>query len=113
MVSALLSLPRSRGVRALGLVLAASLGVQLSALLAHALFDRLGPLGVSGLRFAIAAALACVLVRPRWRGRSPLRWAAIACFGASIASMNLFNGLQMTKQEYEEHGAYLIDSKCN
>lgn len=34
--------------------------------------------------------------------------------GASvIASMNLFNGLQMTKQEYEEHGAYLIDSKCN
>ncbi len=90
MASALLSLPRSRGVRALGLVLAASLGVQLSALLAHALFDRLGPLGVSGLRFAIAAALACVLVRPRWRGRSPLRWAAIACFGASIASMNLF-----------------------
>ncbi len=89
-VSLSVSAPRSRGVRALALVLTASLGVQVSALIAHTLFDRLGALGVSGLRFAIAAALACALVRPRWRGRSAAQWLAIASFGLSIASMNLF-----------------------
>ena len=34
--------------------------------------------------------------------------------GASvIASMSMFNGLLMTKQEYEEHGSHLIERKCN
>ncbi|GAA2009152.1 EamA family transporter [Microbacterium ulmi] len=90
MVSAALPAPRVAGFRALGLVLAASLGVQSSALLAHVLFERLGPIGVSGLRFAIAAVIAAVIVRPRLRGRSVVEWIAIGCFGASIASMNVF-----------------------
>lgn len=90
MVSAALPAPRSAGALALALVLAASLGVQTSAMLAHTLFDRIGPMGVSGLRFAIAAILACAIVRPRVRGRSIARWIAIGCFGASIASMNVF-----------------------
>lgn len=80
----------TQGVRALALVLTASLGVQLSAMLAQATFERIGPLGASGLRFAIAAVIAMVLVRPRWRGRTRRQWLAIGCFGASIAGMNLF-----------------------
>lgn len=81
---------RSRAAATVGLVLVASLGVQLSAVLAHGLFDRLGPHGVSGLRFAIAASLALVIVRPRLRGRRPAEWASIGLFGMSIASMNVF-----------------------
>jgi inner membrane transporter RhtA len=81
---------RRRAIATLGLVLAASLCVQLSALLAHGLFERLGPLGVSGLRFAFAAAIAVAIVRPGVRGRSLRQWSAIALFGTSIASMNAF-----------------------
>lgn len=75
---------------AAGLVLVASLGVQLSAILAHGLFDHISPAGVSGLRFAIAGVVALAIVRPRLRGRSAGRWAAIGCFGVAIASMNAF-----------------------
>lgn len=81
---------RSRALGAVGLVLLASLGVQLSAILAHGLFDRAGALGVSGLRFAIAAAMVLVIVRPRLAGRSRAEWFAIALFGLAIASMNAF-----------------------
>lgn len=81
---------RSRGAATVALVLLASLGVQLSALLAHGLFDRLGPVGVSGLRFACAAVFALVIVRPRVRGRSLAQWTTIASFGAAIAGMNAF-----------------------
>jgi inner membrane transporter RhtA len=81
---------RSKGLTTLGLVLTASLGVQVSAILAHGLFDRLGPAGVSGLRFAIAAVIAAAIVRPRLRGRTVAQWSSIALFGASIASMNAF-----------------------
>lgn len=82
--------PAMSALAAAGLVLVASLGVQLSAILAHGLFDRLGPAGVSGLRFAVAALLALAIVRPRLRGRSAARWLAIGCFGVAIASMNAF-----------------------
>jgi inner membrane transporter RhtA len=81
---------RSRGPAALALVLFASLSVQLSAVLAHTLFDRLGPAGVSGLRFACAAVIALAIVRPRLRGRSRGEWLGIALFGLSIAGMNAF-----------------------
>lgn len=82
--------PVRRSLATLGLVILASLGVQLSAVLVHGLFERLGPVGVSGLRFAVAAAIALAIVRPRVRGRGLAQWATIALFGASIASMNAF-----------------------
>lgn len=81
---------RARAIAAVGLVITASLGVQTSAILAHGLFDELGPAGVSGLRFAMAAALAALIVRPRLRGRSRAQWTMIALFGMSIAGMNAF-----------------------
>ncbi|NYE36243.1 inner membrane transporter RhtA [Nocardioides cavernae] len=79
---------RPLGVAA-GLVLCASLAVQGSAVLSHAMFADLGAGGVSGLRFLLAALLALVLVRPRWRGRDPAAWAWIAVYGTVIAVMNL------------------------
>ncbi len=82
--------PARRGPAALLLVLFASLSVQLSAVLAHTLFDRLGPAGVSGLRFACAAVIAVVIVRPSLRGRTPRAWGSIVLFGVAIASMNAF-----------------------
>ncbi len=88
---------RLRGIRALVLVLTASLAVQMSAMIARTLFDRIGPLGVSGLRFAIAAAVIVVLVRPRLRGRDLQSWLAIGCFGLAIASMNVFCYLALSR----------------
>ncbi|MFS0912006.1 DMT family transporter [Microbacterium sp. 179-I 3D2 NHS] len=79
-----------RGLATLGLVVAASLSVQVSAILAHTLFDRLGAAGVSGLRFAFAAVIALAIVRPRLRGRSAATCATIVLFGTSMASMNAF-----------------------
>ncbi len=79
-----------RGLATLGLVVVASLSVQLSAILAHGLFDHLGPAGVSGLRFTFAAVLAIAIVRPRLSGRSTAQWTTIVLFGTSIASMNAF-----------------------
>lgn len=78
------------GLGALGFVVVASLGVQMSALIASTLFERLGPLGVSGLRFAVAAVLVVAIVRPRLRGRGRREWLLIGCFGVSVAAMNLF-----------------------
>jgi len=82
--------PRVRALVTLGLVLAGSASVQLSAVLAHSLFERLGALGVSGMRFAVAAVVALAIVRPRLRGRPAAQWLSIVLFGASIASMNAF-----------------------
>lgn len=81
--------PGSRGLLGLGLVLIASTSVQVSALLAQTLFDRIDPLGVSGLRFAIAAITMLVVVRPRLRGRNRADWLLLALYGGCIAAMNL------------------------
>lgn len=81
--------PRGRGALGLVLVLIASTSVQVSALLAQTLFDRIDPLGVSGLRFAIAAATMLLLVRPRLRGRTRAEWLLLLLYGGSIAAMNL------------------------
>jgi inner membrane transporter RhtA len=80
---------RARAGRAAGLVVVASLGIQLSATTAHGLFARLGPPGVSGLRFAVAALVLLLVNRPRLRGRSREDWTGIAVFGAVLAVMNV------------------------
>ncbi|MBM7832720.1 inner membrane transporter RhtA [Agromyces cerinus] len=78
-----------RALLGFGVLLIASTSVQVSAVISHGMFDRLGPLGVSGLRFAIAAVLAAVLIRPRLTGRTRAEWLALLAYGTSIAAMNV------------------------
>ncbi len=80
----------TRGALGFGLVLLASASVQISAVLSRTLFDRLTPMGVSGLRFAIAALCMVAIARPRLSGRSRAQWGLIALYGTSIGSMNVF-----------------------
>lgn len=80
----------SRGLLGVTLVLIASSSVQISAVLAQSLFNHIDPFGVSGLRFAIAAAAMYLIVRPRFRGRTRAAWLLIMLYGASIAAMNVF-----------------------
>lgn len=80
----------TRGALGFGLVLLASTSVQVSAVLSRTLFDRLSPMSVSGLRFAIAALCMVALVRPRVTGRTRSEWMLIALYGLSIGSMNVF-----------------------
>lgn len=82
--------PHARALFGVLLVLLASSSVQISAALAQTLFDRLGPLGVSGLRFAIAAMFMLLLVRPKLTGRTRSQWMLIGLYGMSIAAMNVF-----------------------
>lgn len=78
-----------RGGLGLLLVLIASSSVQVSAALSQTLFDHLSPFGVSGLRFAIAAACVLLVIRPRVRQRSRGEWVTILLYGSSIAAMNV------------------------
>jgi inner membrane transporter RhtA len=80
---------RARAACATGLVVLASLGIQLSATTAHGLFDRLGPPAVSGLRFALAAVVLLLITRPRLRGRTRADLITIGAFGAVLAGMNV------------------------
>ncbi|GAA1914712.1 DMT family transporter [Microbacterium aoyamense] len=70
-------------------VVAASTAIQLAAIASHPLFATLGAPGVSGWRFAIAAAILLIIVRPRLRGRSVREWAGIVSFGMAMAAMNV------------------------
>jgi inner membrane transporter RhtA len=71
------------------MIVGTSLTIQLAAALAHDLFDRLGPVGASALRFALAAVILLAIVRPAIRGRDAATWGAIAAYGASLAALNL------------------------
>lgn len=69
-------------------VLLGSIGIQLSAAIASTLFERLGTMGVSGLRMAIAAVVLLLIARPSLRGRSRQAWLGIVLFGVAMAAMN-------------------------
>ena len=71
------------------LVVGASATIQLSAALAHGLFDRLGPGGVSAWRFLLAAAVLLAVVRPAVRGRERAAWGAVVAYGLSLAALNI------------------------
>jgi len=71
------------------MIVGTSLSIQLAAAIAHDLFDRLGPAGVSALRFALAAVILLAVVRPAIRGRDAATWAAITAYGASLAALNV------------------------
>ena len=71
------------------MIVGTSLAIQLAAALAHDLFERLGPVGASAVRFALAAVILLAIVRPAVRGRDAATWGAIAAYGASLAALNL------------------------
>lgn len=54
--------------------------MQVAAVLAIGVFDSVGVLGTSVLRFAIAAAFLLVLFRPRLTGRTREEWTGIVWF---------------------------------
>ncbi|MGH3705397.1 MAG: EamA family transporter [Agromyces sp.] len=78
-----------RALLGFGVLIIASTSVQVAAVISHGMFDRLGPLGVSGLRFAIAAVVAAAVIRPRLTGRTRAEWLALLAYGTSIAAMNV------------------------
>jgi inner membrane transporter RhtA len=78
-----------RAVAGAAMIVGTSLSIQLAAAIAHDLFDRLSPVGVSALRFALAGVILLSIIRPAIRGRDAATWAAIAAYGASLAALNL------------------------
>lgn len=76
-------------MRAAGLILVGSAGIQTSSSLSAKLFGDLGAPAVSGLRMALAAVVLLAVFRPPLRGRSRSAWAAVVVFGAAMALMNL------------------------
>jgi inner membrane transporter RhtA len=80
---------RERAVAGAAMIVGTSLSIQLAAAIAHDLFERLSPVGVSAMRFALAAVILLAIVRPSIRGRDPATWRAIAAYGASLAALNL------------------------
>jgi inner membrane transporter RhtA len=79
---------RERAVAGVAMIVGTSVSIQLAAAIAHDLFDRLGPVGVSAVRFALGAVILLAIVRPAIRGRDTATWGAIA-YGASLAALNL------------------------
>jgi len=80
---------RERAVSGAAMIVGTSLSIQLAAALAHDLFDRLGPVGASAARFALAALILLAMVRPAIRGRDAATWGAIVAYGAALAALNL------------------------
>ena len=80
---------RERAVAGAAMIVGTSLSIQLAAAIAHDLFVRLSPVGVSAMRFAFAAVILLAIVRPAIRGRDAAAWGAIAAYGASLAALNL------------------------
>ena len=71
------------------MILGTSASIQIAAGVAHDLFARLSPTGVSALRFALGAAVILPMVRPRVRGRARGTWIAVAAYGVSLAALNV------------------------
>jgi inner membrane transporter RhtA len=70
------------------LIVASSASLQSSAALATTVFAVYGPAGTGALRFAFAAPLLLVLVRPALRGRSRRFWLSAATFAATLVALN-------------------------
>lgn len=71
------------------LVLVAVLSVQFGGALAATLLPLIGVLGSVFLRVLLAATLLVVVVRPRWRGRTPQDWGTVTGFAVALTAMNI------------------------
>jgi inner membrane transporter RhtA len=79
----------NRAVVGAVMIVGCSVVIQLSAAVAHDLFDRLGPTGVSALRFGLGALALLAIARPSARGRDAATWKAIVAYGVSLATLNV------------------------
>jgi inner membrane transporter RhtA len=80
---------RRRARTGAALIVGCSLTIQLGGALAHGLFDQLGPLGTSSLRFALGALILLVAIRPSPRGRDAPTWLAVGAYGLAVAALNV------------------------
>src|SRR5215210_6413650 len=79
-------------VRAVWLVLAGILSVQVGAGFAKLLFDEVSPTGLVWVRVLVSALVLVALARPRrtdlWLDHSRSDWLVVLGFGVSLAVMN-------------------------
>ena len=71
------------------MIVGTSTTIQISGGLAHDLFGQLGVTGTSAMRFAIAAVVLLVVVRPSLRGRTSATWRSIVLYGCTLAMLNI------------------------
>jgi inner membrane transporter RhtA len=81
---------RHRGTVAVLAVLIGSTALQSTAALATTLFDRLGPIGVSGLRMLTGAVFLLVIARPAFWRFTRRDWASVVSYGVVASLMNVF-----------------------
>jgi inner membrane transporter RhtA len=79
----------NRAVVGAAMIVGCSIAIQTAAAVAHDLFDRLGPTGVSALRFGLGALVLLAIARPTLRGRDAATWKAILAYGTSLAALNV------------------------
>ncbi|WP_238335611.1 EamA family transporter [Serinicoccus kebangsaanensis] len=79
----------SPAARPVVLVLLAVVSVQFGGALAATLLPMVGVVGSVALRLTLAAALLCVVVRPRLRGRTAGDWGTVGLFAVALTCMNL------------------------
>jgi inner membrane transporter RhtA len=78
----------ARRVGGPGLIVASSASLQTSAALATTVFAVYGPAGTGAMRFAAAAPVLLLLVRPTFRGRSRRFWLTAATFAGTLVALN-------------------------
>lgn len=78
-----------RGTAAFGLVLAGSLGIQVSAAIVSPLLGEYSPAGVSALRVLLAACVLWVLVRPRPLALGRADLPQVLVYGLVLTAMNI------------------------
>lgn len=79
-----------RGTAAFFLVLAGSLGIQISTAVAASLFEDFSPVTVSGFRMLIAGIFLAVLVRPRVMRLTRNDWPQVLIYAVVASLMNVF-----------------------
>lgn len=91
------------------MIVGTSASIQISAALAHGLFETLGPTGTSAVRFFSGAAILLGVIRPRLRGRDGTTWRAIVRYGMSLAALNVtfFEAIQRLPMGIAVTFAYL------
>jgi inner membrane transporter RhtA len=79
----------NRAVVGAAMIVGCSVAIQTAAAVAHDLFDRLGPTGVSALRFGLGALVLLAIARPSVRGRDAAAWRSIVAYGVALAVLNV------------------------
>lgn len=89
--------PAARPRVAVLLVLGSCTSLQAGAALAMRLFPVTGPAGATLLRLGLAAAALLAIARPKVRTWRPSQWRAVCLYGISLAAMNGFFYLALSR----------------